>query len=250
MLTFKERPSATISGGATYCGTEDVEGATINLKGTAPFTLTYTDGIDTTDIEAQEEATLQTVAPSAVGTYNYSIVSLKDAYCSADYQSSKAKVVVAEIPTVSLGNDTTVCYGETLALNAGNAESYEWRANGAIIGNASSLNVDENLVFNYWPIVYNKEIVATIANENGCKNSDTLLVTFRSRPTATVSGSKLYCGNEEVQPVSFQFDGVAPFTFTYNDGEQSFTETVEEKEFVLDLLNVLRLLTDSQHQLL
>lgn len=234
-VTFKERPSATISGGATYCGTEDVEGATISLKGTAPFTLAYTDGIDTTNIESQEEATLQTTAPSSIGTYNYSIVSLKDAYCSANRQNAKARIVVADIPAINIGADTTLCYGETLALNAGNAESYEWRANGAIIGNASSLNVDENLVFNYWPIVYNKEIVATIANENGCKNSDTLLVTFRSRPTATVSGSKLYCGNEEVQPVTFLFDGVAPFTFTYNDGEQSFTETVEEKEFVLDL---------------
>jgi predicted house-cleaning NTP pyrophosphatase (Maf/HAM1 superfamily) len=234
-VTFKERPTATISGSATYCGTEDVEGATISLKGTAPFTLAYTDGIDTTSIESQEEAMLKTEAPSSIGTYNYSIVSLKDAYCSANRQNAKARIVVADIPAINIGADTTLCYGETLALNAGNAESYEWRANGAIIGNASSLNVDENLVFNYWPIVYNKEIVATIANENGCKNSDTLLVTFRSRPTATVSGSKLYCGNEEVQPVSFQFDGVAPFTFTYNDGEQSFTETVEEKEFVLDL---------------
>ncbi|MBO7054553.1 MAG: T9SS type A sorting domain-containing protein [Bacteroidales bacterium] len=234
-VTFKERPSATISGGATYCGTEDVDGATISLNGTAPFTLAYTDGIDTTNIESQEEATLQTTAPSSIGTYNYSIVSLKDAYCSANRQNAKARIVVADIPAINIGADTTLCYGETLALNAGNAESYEWRANGAIIGNASSLNVDENLVFNYWPIVYNKEIVATIANENGCKNSDTLVVSFRSRPTATVSGSKLYCGNDEVQPVSFQFDGVAPFTFTYNDGEQSFTETVEEKEFVLDL---------------
>ena len=234
-VTFKERPSATISGGATYCGTEDVEGATISLKGTAPFTLAYTDGIDTTNIESQEEATLQTTVPSSVGTYIYSIVSLKDAYCSSNRQNAKARIVVADIPTINIGADTTLCYGETLALDAGNAESYEWRSNGAIIGNASSLNVDENLVFNYWPIVYNKEIVATIANENGCNNSDTLLVTFRSRPTATVSGSKLYCGNEDVQPVSLQFDGVAPFTFTYNDGEQSYTETVEENEFVLDL---------------
>ena len=121
-------------------------------------------------------------------------------------------------------------------MNARNAESYEWKSNGAIIGTTSSLTVDENLVFNYWPIVNNKEITVTIANENGCTNSDTLAVTFRSRPTATVSSSKVYCGNEEiVQPASFLFDGVAPFTFTYNNGEQSFTETVEGKEFVLDL---------------
>ena len=235
MVTFIERPTATISGSATYCGTESVEGATINLKGTAPFTFAYTDGIETTTVESQEEAMLQTAAPTAVGTYNYSIVSLKDAYCSSNRQNAKARIVVSDIPTVNIGADTTLCYGETLVLNAGNAESYEWSSNGAIIGKAGSLTVDENLVFNYWPIVYDKEIVATIANENGCTNSDTLVVTFRSRPTATVSGSKLYCGNEEVQPASFQFDGVAPFTFTYNDGEQSFTKTVEENEFVLDL---------------
>ena len=234
-VTFKERPTATISGSATYCGTESVEGATISLKGTAPFTFAYTDGIDTTTIASQEEAMLQTAAPTAVGTYNYSIVSLKDAYCSSNRQNTKARIVVSDIPTVKIGADTILCSGESLVLNAGNADSYQWSSNGTMIGNASSLTVDENLVFNYWPIVYDKEIVATIANENGCTNSDTLVVSFRSRPTATVSGSKLYCGNEEVQPVSFVFDGVAPFTFTYNDGEQSFTETVEEKEFVLDL---------------
>ena len=236
MVTFKDRPSATISGGATYCGTEGVEGATISLKGTAPFTFAYTDGIDTTYVESQEEATLQTEAPSSVGLYNYSIVSLKDAYCSSNRQTAKARIVVSDIPTVNIGTDTTLCYGEALVLNAGNADSYEWKSNGAIIGTASSLTVDENLVFNYWPIVNNKEIVVTIANENGCTNSDTLAVTFRSRPTATVSSSKVYCGNEEVvQPASFLFDGVAPFTFTYNNGEQSFTETVEGKEFVFDL---------------
>ncbi|MBR5433673.1 MAG: T9SS type A sorting domain-containing protein [Bacteroidales bacterium] len=236
MVTFKDRPSATISGGATYCGTEGVEGATISLKGTAPFTFAYTDGIDTTYIESQEEATLQTEAPSSVGLYNYSIVSLQDAYCSSNRQTAKARIVVSDIPIVTIGTDTTLCYGEALVLNAGNADSYEWKSNGAIIGTTSSLTVDENLVFNYWPIVNNKEITVTIANENGCTNSDTLAVTFRSRPTATVSSSKVYCGNEEiVQPASFLFDGVAPFTFTYNNGEQSFTETVEEKEFVLDL---------------
>ena len=234
-VTFKERPSATISGSATYCGTEAVEGATISLKGTAPFTFAYTDGTETATVEAQEEATLQTAAPSAVGTYNYSIVSLKDAYCSSNRQNTKARIVVSDIPTVKIGADTILCSGESLVLNAGNADSYQWSSNGTIVGNASSLTVDENLVFNYWPIVYDKEIVATIANENGCTNSDTLVVTFRSRPTASVTSSKLYCGNEEVQPVSFQFDGVAPFTFTYNDGEQSFTETVEEKEFTLGL---------------
>jgi gliding motility-associated-like protein len=62
---------------------------------------------------------------SAPGTYT---VTVMDKYCGL-LSSDSVKVTVAGIPSFSLGNDTTICIGQTLTLtvDAGSGNSIKWQ---------------------------------------------------------------------------------------------------------------------------
>src|SRR5690606_33540852 len=63
-----------------------------------------------------------TIVPAQSG--NYSVTITTAANCSATYDLS---VTLQQPITVDLGNDTTICQGASLVLNAGNpGAQYEW----------------------------------------------------------------------------------------------------------------------------
>src|SRR6185436_7479019 len=72
-------------------------------------------------------------------------------------------VVISSMPLIALGNDTTVCIGDTLMLNAGNAgATYSW-SNGS---NSQIIAVIDSGTY------------SVTVNNNGCKNTDDINVSF------------------------------------------------------------------------
>lgn len=67
-------------------------------------------------------ATTQSITPSASGTYSVTVTTPQN--CSATFD---ADVVLAPAITVALGNDTSICQGQALTLNAGSpGATYLW----------------------------------------------------------------------------------------------------------------------------
>jgi trimeric autotransporter adhesin len=111
------------------------------------------------------------------GDYSVTVTSAQG--CSAT--SAPVIVSVNELPVVSLGNDTVLCPGTFLTLDAGNPDmSYLWGnlevTQQIAVGNAGSYSV-------------------TVTDGNGCAGSDVISVSYSAltQPTIVSSGPTTFC---------------------------------------------------------
>jgi hypothetical protein len=111
-ITPRAIPSATVSGGGSYCpgGSATV---TANLSGTAPFTVRWSDGYTQT-VPSGTVASRQ-VTPSSEWTY--SLIEFSDAYCSGTFSGS-ATVTARPAPAVTVSGGGTFCEGTTVGISA------------------------------------------------------------------------------------------------------------------------------------
>jgi hypothetical protein len=105
-------------------------------------------------------ATTQTIEANAAGSYTVIVTNIQG--CQG---SDMVTLVNAATPTVDLGPDSTICVGQSLALDAGNpGSSYIW-STGAT---AQNITVDaENLY------------AVTVTNSVGCSATDNVLVSVQ-----------------------------------------------------------------------
>lgn len=73
---------------------------------------------------------------------------------------------------LNLGNDTTLCYDQTLILDGGNASSYDWNV---YMGGQSYSSSSQQLEVYASPQM-DQLVKLTIVDNNGCENSDTITI--------------------------------------------------------------------------
>ena len=143
---------------------------TINLVGTPPFQITYSDGANTFVVNSINTNTYQfTVQPQSTTTY--SILNVKDAKCSNSSITSTVTVTVFTTPGAVRYPTLTTPPNEFLPLDArilGNNHTYSWSP-GAGLNNF----LIRNPVFRYDRTT---EYFITITSPEGCSVIDTLLV--------------------------------------------------------------------------
>jgi len=95
--------------------------------------------------------------------------------------SDTINVVVNALPVVDLGNDTTICTGSSVTLNAGNFVSYLWSPSGATTPSIVAAS--------------NGAYMVTVTDANGCTNNDQVSVTVASllQPLVTTTGGNTFC---------------------------------------------------------
>jgi hypothetical protein len=96
--------------------------------------------------------------PSATQTYQVTGVDVNN--CS---NSDIVQITVNSLPTISAGNDQTICPGVSVILSATGGINYQWN-NGVTNGNSFIPNVTQSYI-------------ASGSDNNGCTNSDTVIVT-------------------------------------------------------------------------
>jgi len=96
--------------------------------------------------------------PSATQTYQVTGVDANN--CS---NSDIVQINVNSLPTISAGNDQTICPGVSVILSATGGINYQWN-NGVTNGNSFIPNVTQSYI-------------ASGSDNNGCTNSDTVIVT-------------------------------------------------------------------------
>jgi len=163
MVSFYDHPTAILSGGAPICEGETTD-ITINLTGTAPWDITYTDGTNTFNETTSENPFV--FAVSDAGTYE--VTALSDANCTGISLSGEADVIVNELPNVDLGNDVNITTDESVILDAGEGfVSYLW----------SDGSTEQLLTLNGSDLgVGSFEYNVLVEDINTCENSDTIIV--------------------------------------------------------------------------
>lgn len=154
-------PIASIKGGGSVCN----DGSTVQVLieiagGIGPYDFTYTlDGVPTTITGYM--GTSYIINTSTPG--NYTLVNVQNSLCPGTV-SGLATVVLNPLPVVSLGNDTTICHGGSIILDAGdNFESYVW-----------STTEKTRTISVITPGTYTVQVT----DANGCNNSDQITVAF------------------------------------------------------------------------
>lgn len=116
-------------------------------------------------------ATTSSISSTLAGTY---WVQASNGRCST---ADSITIAINSYPSPELGNDTTLCEGETITLHGGPASSYLW-SNSAT---AASLTVNSSGI--YW----------LQASNGNCKTSDTTHITILPYPVVTLGNDTTLC---------------------------------------------------------
>lgn len=102
-------PTATVSGGGTVCSGDVVPDISITLTGSAPWSVTYSDG--TTPTTVSPVSSPYTIAGATDGSYVVTVVS--DQNCTGT-SSGSASIVTNPLPTATISGGGTVCSGDAI----------------------------------------------------------------------------------------------------------------------------------------
>lgn len=157
------------------------EGATYSLDAGTGSTYIWSTGATTQTISAPT---------TALGTTNYSVTVTNSTGC---VDSSAIDVTVVVSPSVSLGNDTAVCDGVTLTLDAGSYTSYLW-------DDASTMQTRTTV-----SSTGNMDYSVEVTDANGCTARDTITVMGYSTVMVDLGNDTSLCDGEtlDLDPGSF-----------------------------------------------
>jgi len=127
----------------------------------------------------QDNSTLDALVTSNPGLYWVELTDTNG--CS---NSDSIHISVAPLPVFNLGNDTTLCQGESMQLNANlaGAQSYAWQN----ASTGSTLNV--NAANTYW-------VDVTV---NGCTERDSIVVNYTPLPVVNIGNDTTICANASI----------------------------------------------------
>ncbi len=134
-------PTATLSGGKTACFGANTT-LTVNLTGTAPWTITYTDGSNPVTISGIG-TNIYTFNVTASSTKTYTITSVSDGLSCSNTGSGSAVVIQPPAAVDASASFTNVsCYSArdgsiTVETSAGGFGTYEYSINGGLNWQAS-----------------------------------------------------------------------------------------------------------------
>lgn len=118
-------------------------------------------------------ASTQNLGISVSGVYSVIVTNI---YGCKGYDT--INVVFISFLPVNLGNDTTICIGESVVLDAGiSGAIYLWNTN------ATSQSINVTNAGSYWVAV----------NSNGCIGSDTIIVNTVPKPTISLGNDTIMC---------------------------------------------------------
>ena len=102
------------------------------------------------------------------------------------------QITVNDLPNVDAGNDTSICDGQSIALNASGAQFYNWDNN---ITNATAFTPTSTITYNVNGI-----------DNNGCINTDQVTITVNNIPLVSLSSFTPICNaNSSTFPLTGGF---------------------------------------------
>ncbi|MCK4664138.1 MAG: T9SS type A sorting domain-containing protein [Bacteroidales bacterium] len=147
--------------------------------GSNEFSYIWTD-ISTGDTLSQANTF---VIDSVIGSGTFKVLASNSFGCKL---SDTVTVAFNPIPYINLGNDITLCEGETIELTAGtNDNNYIWTKSGDTLSINNTLNVDYTLGSGNY--------IAEATNIYGCSNTDNIQITFNPLPIVDLGNDTTLC---------------------------------------------------------
>lgn len=205
-------PSGSVSGGGTICegGSTNIS---FNLVGTAPFSITWSDGF-MQSVGAAGPGT-RTVSPTV--TRSYTIAALNDGTgCPAGSGTGSATVTVNPLPSVAIAAPASFCAGAaglTASVpDAGAGATYAWTISGGTFGGSTTAPV-----VSFTPTGPTVTLGVSVTLPTTCTASSRRVVSLAPPPSAVVSGGGTICyGNEGT--IQVNLTGTPPYSLTWSDG--------------------------------
>lgn len=225
ILTQVAAPSALLSGGGNICS-GNASQMSLSLSGTGPWTVTYTDGTNNTQINASTDPYFFQVSPTANTTYALSNVS--EPGCSAGTVSGNAIVTIGGSALAVLSGSATTCAGQSANLSvslSGGAPYALSYTNGSgtftitgISGTPYTLSVTPGT---------NTTYTLVSMHSGGCGAgtvSGAAVVNIVSAPIVILSGNTAICSSGSGN-LNLNLNGTPPWSVTYTDGTNPVTVT-------------------------
>lgn len=199
-LTVLLLPTIAVSNDTTVC-----QGQTVNLSatGTSAFYLW-------SPPEGLNNATVSNPLATADSSITYTVTGTGANGCIV---SDFVTINVLSLPVVDAGNDTTVCNGAIIALQASGGDTYLWGpSTGLSATNIANPSATISSSITYW---------VTSVGANGCSNSDSVIIATANDSAWSVDfiPSIDYCNLQVVFNASLS-DSVN-FLWSFGDGQTS-----------------------------
>jgi hypothetical protein len=226
-VMVNNNPAASLSAPGTVCAGNGVV-LTVNLTGSNPWNLTYTDGTT-----PQSETGITTsphifsVTPLAGNTYT--ITGLTNAFsCNGTNLGTPVSIIVNDLPTVSLASNQTIC-GSSAAVLTVNLSSgttpydFDWTDGTSTFTETGITSSAYTLTVN--PAVTTTYTINNVTNICGNLNpASTAVITILPSITATLTGPTNVCAGNAAQ-LTLTVTGTSPYTLDWLDGFTGGTET-------------------------
>ena len=141
------------------------------------------------------------------GTYSITMIETTSSGCIDSY---KTTLSVFNIPVISAGLDTVVCLGDSALLSGSGGVSYTWSPTPGL----SCATCGNTYVAPTVPTQY--IVIGTDAN--GCSNTDTVLVSLKTKTAGSADSSGEICKLASIQLHAHAFDNGATYTWIPPDG--------------------------------
>ncbi len=218
VLVVNERPTAVISGDQNVCFGNSSSNITIDLTGTAPWDITYTDGTNTYTVNAVTSSPYHFTV-SLFETKTFTLIAVNDAHCEANASDITGSATVT-INSFSYGGtisgSTTVCKGinsGSLILSGNNGAIVKWQSSSTIdFAIATDISITANTL-EYTNLISTTYYRAVVSN-GACNavNSAPAVISVTSIPMLVT------------QPQTFCNEGVVGDLFPSGDGIQWYAD--------------------------
>lgn len=225
LVNVYPRTGATLTGGGTVC-TEGAAVLSVELTGTAPWTLVWSDGFQQT---TNGPIALRVVNPTT--TTNLFLTSVTDGRCQADPSELRgnATISLSAPPSAVVSGDAMLCLGQTVPIQATLTGTGPWTliwSDGFVQSNILQSPVTRliSLTNNASGNAVTNRFFLTALTAGDCQarpadlTGEAVLVT-PERPTVAVSGpsGSICAGDTALLQVTLT--GQGPWTVTWSDGE-------------------------------
>ena len=224
-ITANPAPSYIITGGGSYCSNSTAPKVNINLSGTPPFTLSWSNGTTSSTVKGIN-STPYSITPTNTGTFTITAISDND--CPGVATNTSVSVTKIQQPdlTWDATTDTVYCYGNNTTLlkakintaaTAATGYSYKWMniTNNIDMGNTTSPILQSPTGTKSYGLTVTDSVLGLSCNQVMRPR----IIIQNTLPTYTITGGATYCKGSIISPIKVNIsNGIPPYKITYADG--------------------------------
>ncbi|MCF8256995.1 MAG: PKD domain-containing protein [Flavobacteriales bacterium] len=162
--------------------------ASVCIGTTAQLGASGADSYDWSPAAGLDDAAISDPTFSGLATQTFTVTGTDANGCQ---NTDDVTVTVVDLPSVNAGNDTAICIGSTLQLNATGGVSYVWDP-------ATDLN-NVNIANPIFSGIQTTAFTVTGTDAAGCVNTDDITITVNSLPIINAGNDAEICAGQTAQ---------------------------------------------------